>query len=135
MIDLPGMVDRIRGMIEAELQGRALEASNALRNAALRVLRGQRHGRRYRIPFTRRYYTASAPGEPPAARTGAFRLSWFVAPRNFNPGIETTQPQLAKWLQEGTRKMAPRPYREPILRMAWPRVQRIYTRRYLRGGG
>ena len=47
-------------------------------------------GRRYKVPGTYRrqrdpvtgqmkngrYYTASAPGEPPAVRTGIFRLSW-----------------------------------------------------------
>lgn len=51
-----------------------------LREAALlaqreikQTLTGQRSGRTYRVPGTRRQYTASAPGEPPAVRTGRLR--------------------------------------------------------------
>lgn len=134
MSDLGQRLEHLRQIVQAELAWRAQEASQILRNAALRVLRGQRSGRRYRIPGTTRYYTASAPGEPPAVRTGAFRLSWFAIPRGMSPGIETVYPRLARWLQEGTRRMRPRPFREPILRMAWPMVQRVYRRPYLRRG-
>jgi hypothetical protein len=62
--------------VQQEVSSRAYRASNELRNAALYVLRGQRSGRRYKIPFTGKTYQASAPGEPPAVRTGVFRLSW-----------------------------------------------------------
>jgi hypothetical protein len=62
--------------IQQEVASRTYRASNELRNAALFVLRGQRSGRRYRIPGSSVDYTASAPGEAPANRTGLFRLSW-----------------------------------------------------------
>ena len=61
--------------IRSAVQNRTYRASNELRNAALHVLRGKRSGRLYRVPNTKQKYRASAPGEPPAARTGAFRLS------------------------------------------------------------
>ena len=62
--------------VQKEVSQRAYRASNELRNAELYVLRGQRSGKKYRVPGTRRKYTASAPGESPAVRTGVFRLSW-----------------------------------------------------------
>lgn len=127
------LVELIQSRVGQELQARALEASMALRGAGLRVLRGRRSGRRYRIPTTKRYYTASAPGEPPAVRTGVFRLSWQVAPDGIVPGINTRYGKLAGWLEEGTRKMKPRPYVERIKAAAWPQVQRIYRRPYLGG--
>ena len=53
-----------------------MRAVNAIRNAELEVLRGKRSGRVYRKPHTKSHYTASAPGEPPARRTGNLRLNW-----------------------------------------------------------
>ena len=76
--------------LEAEMQARiqqavkdtntqakscAVRASNELRNAALNVLRGQRRGRVYKKPHSKATYTASAPGEPPAVRTGMRRAA------------------------------------------------------------
>lgn len=130
-IDLERRMDELFLVLSAELRGRATEGSMELRNAALKVLRGRRSGRVYRIPGTKRTYRASAPGEPPAVRTGLFRLSWHEAPREGKPAIETLKADLAKWLEEGTRKMESRPYVDPIRAKAWPRIQRIYRRRYL----
>lgn len=128
---LQDLRDTLRFRIEEELRARALEASMALHGASQRVLSGRRSGRRYRIPGTRRYYTASAPGEPPAVRTGIFRLSWQMAPEGIIPGIATRYGKLAGWLEEGTRRMKPRPYVDAVKALAWPKVQRIYRRPYL----
>ena len=84
------IAQRISSDIRMKMEIRSYLAANELRNAAMMVLRGQRSGRRYKVPGTYRrqrdksdgkmkngrYYTASAPGEPPAVRTGVFRLSW-----------------------------------------------------------
>lgn len=121
--------------IRQQLGARSYQASNELRNSALLVLRGQRHGRRYRVPGTKAYYTASAPGEPPAVRTGAFRNSW--QPTALQQGdvyisrIESDIPY-ADWLENGTPggKMAPRPHHERILKDAEPKVVRIYSAPY-----
>lgn len=123
-----------------EMDKRALQASHALRSAALSVLRGQRHGRRYRLPNSRRYYTASAPGEPPAARTGDFRRRWRANPHGHNPAITTTLAWLAVLLEKGSKKrrpdgrqvLEPRPYVEPIKQKAWPKIVDIYRRPYLK---
>lgn len=52
------------------------EAVNAGRKEVIETLRGARHGKRYKVPKTKhKYYTASRPGEPPAAPTGRMRGS------------------------------------------------------------
>lgn len=123
--------------LQAALAQRSWEASHTIRGALLQVLSGHRSGRRYRLPMSTTYYTASAPGEPPATRTGSFRISWQARPEGRVPGVETPQKKLAGWLQEGTegRKargaMKPRPYVDQTKAKAWPVVQRIYRRPYL----
>ena len=62
--------------INQKVRSKAARVNNALRNAELEVLKGQRGGKRYRKPHSKRTYQASSPGEPPARRTGALRLQW-----------------------------------------------------------
>ena len=52
------------------------QAVDAGRNEVIETLRGDRHGERRKVPGTKqKYYTASRPGEPPAAPTGRMRGS------------------------------------------------------------
>lgn len=84
--------------INRKVRSRGTRAVNALRDAELRVLKGQRSGRVYKVPGTggksisastkklaKEYghklrggvlYRASAPGEAPARRTGNLRMHW-----------------------------------------------------------
>ena len=96
-----------------------------------------------------KYYTASAPGEPPAVRTGAFRMSWkrrtYVDGRSGNDrmihGVAESDLKVGKngeyllgeLLENGTSKMAPRPYKQKVIDMAYPKVLRIYKEPYFRG--
>lgn len=111
----------------------AVRAANELRNAAINVLRGQRSGRRYKKPYTKTYYTASAPGEPPAVRTGMLRMSWGMKATgdgkgNYTAGIYTDVPY-AETLENGTPggKIAPRPYKQKIIDTARPKVVQIFS--------
>lgn len=152
-IDLQDVTRELFNEVKVGLQRRTVSMSNELRNSALRVLRGQRTGRRYNVPFTGRMkynrktktatityrkYTASAPGEPPAVRTGALRLSWRMTPNqnkgdgHFNPAIETNIPY-AQALEAGTKRMEPRPYRARIIADAYPAVVRIMRKPFLGG--
>lgn len=128
--------EEILAAIKAQLPSRAYRGANEMRNAALDVLAGQGSGRTYRVPGTSRYYTASAPGEVPAKRTGAFRLSW--KPRSFGGGTTFTSRietdiKYADWLENGTPggQMAPRPHHEKIQKRALPKVVRIYDEPYV----
>lgn len=115
--------------IEAQLPSRCYRAANELRNSAFDILSGQGGGRKYGK------HTASAPGEPPAVKSGAFRASW--QPRTFmfgNSYISRIESGIkyAGWLEEGTPggQMAPRPHHDRIANHAEPAITAIYDAPY-----
>lgn len=124
--------------INRKAVSRGVRAVNVLRNAELEVLKGQRSGRVYRKPFSKATYTASAPGEPPARRTGNLRMHWNgqVKSENSSGGgvtvvaeLESQEPY-AGHLENGTSKMAPRPFVKKIKEKAAPEIKRIYSEPY-----
>lgn len=128
-IDIVGAVKDAVNQVNAELPVRAASAANELRNASLEVLRGQRSGRTYKTPAGGSY-TASAPGESPAVRTGTLRRSWRpvqYGANHQNPAIESNVPYA--WLDKGSPKgmIKPRPYAQKIIDMAKPKVEAIYA--------
>ena len=94
--------------------------------------------------ITYRRYRASAPGEPPANRLGGFREGWQTKTESTGSGdslsvkamiensvrTENGKYLLGEILEDGTGKMAPRPYKEKILADAKPRIIKIYKRPY-----
>ena len=116
-------VDDTVKKVNREAASRGMRAVNAIRNAELEVLRGKRSGRVYRKPHTKSHYTASAPGEPPARRT--------VESSSTGSGLRVTavlesQERYSTYLENGTRRMAPRPFKQPISEKAMPEIERIY---------
>lgn len=171
MDDISGWIERkkqeIRKQIIHQMASRSYRASTELKNASMLVLRGQRSGRRYNVPgtgrvkyykrdskdgkhkagtatITYRKYQASAPGEPPAVRTGAFRLSWmpkvkimmtdskFESASKIESGIRTENGKylLGEILENGTEKMDPRPHHDKIIEKALPKIKKIYKEPY-----
>lgn len=146
----------VTSQIRHKMESRTYRASNELRNSALLVLRGQRSGRRYKVPGTYkrqrdkttgkmrrgRYYTASAPGEPPAVRTGTFRNSWQPDPRysdaygvywariSSDARTDNGRHTLGEVLENGTSRMAPRPHHDRILQHAEKRIVKIFEEPY-----
>lgn len=130
-------VDDAVKKVNREAASRGMRAVNAIRNAELEVLRGKRSGRVYRKPHTKSHYTASAPGEPPARRTGNLRLNWngTVESSSTGSGLRVTavlesQERYSTYLENGTRRMAPRPFKQPISEKAMPEIERIYHEKY-----
>lgn len=124
--------------INRKVVSRGVRAVNAIRNAELEVLKGQRSGRVYRKPYSKATYTASAPGEPPARRTGNLRMHWNgqVKSENSSSGgvaiiaeLES-QESYAGYLENGTSKMAARPFSDKIKEEAMSEIQRIYSEPY-----
>lgn len=124
--------------INRKVASRGVRVVNAIRNAELEVLRGQRSGRVYRKPYSKATYNASAPGEPPARRTGNLRMHWNgrVKRQNVSSGgvaiiaeLESQEPY-AWHLQNGTTKMAPRSFVDKIKEEAMPEIQKIYSEPY-----
>ena len=124
------IADKIVKDIPIQMASRAYRGSNELRNAALKVLSGQRSGRMYGG------HQASAPGEPPAAWSGTFRLAWqprtVAGGTTFISRIENGTPY-AGWLENGTPggQMAPRPHHKRIQNQALPNIIRIYDEPYV----
>lgn len=126
-INIAPLVSNVKSSVDSQLPSRAFRAANALRDASLIVLRGQRGGRSYRTPTGGRY-TASAPGEPPAVRTGALRGQWRPLTTGANnPAIETNVPY-AGYMENGTPggMIAPRPFEQKIVDLAEPKITAIY---------
>lgn len=130
-------VDDTIKKVNREAASRGMRAVNAIRNAELEVLSGKRSGRVYRKPHTKSHYTASAPGEPPARRTGNLRLNWngTVESSSTGSGLRVTavlesQERYSTYLENGTRRMAPRPFKQPISEKAMPEIERIYHEKY-----
>lgn len=61
--------------LRREIGRRVLATGELVRGHIVQHLAGQRNGRLYRVPGTKVWYRASAPGEYPAVRTGAMRQS------------------------------------------------------------
>jgi len=124
--------------INRKVVSRGVRAVNAIRNAELEVLKGQRSGRVYRKPYSKATYTASAPGEPPARRTGNLRMHWNGQVKSENSsggGVAIiaeleSQESYAGILENGTSKMAARPFVEKIKEKAMPEIQKIYSEPY-----
>lgn len=141
--------------INRKVISRGVRAVNAIRNAELEVLKGQRSGRGYKKPgtygraskATREYghklrggqlYRSSAPGEPPARRTGNLRMHWNGQVRSENSsdgGVVVvaeleSQERYAEDLENGTKKIAPRPFVEKIKQEVTPEIQKIYSEPY-----
>lgn len=128
--------------VQKEVSQRTYRASNELRNASLYVLRGKRSGKVYRVPNTGKTYKASAPGEPPAVRTGAFRLSWGTHVHMEKNGthfravaaIESKERAggrlLGEMLENGAGRMKPRPYKQKVIGRALPKIKEIYKKPY-----
>lgn len=129
--------------IKAQMQQRGVSAANELRSSVLHILAGQRSGRRYRVPGTKAHYTASAPGEAPANRTGLLRISYHARSYALDYGniyevhsIADSQYKTKKghiigdMLEQGTRKIKPRPFKRASLSRARPNVLNIYRRQY-----
>ena len=136
-----GMQDSIK----QQMMHRAYTGSQELRTAAVdNVLKNQGGGRRYRVPSTKSYYTASAPGQPPANRTGHFRMSWHpnakigaggsgfsvISEIENNVRVGKKGYLLGELLEDGTSRMAPRPHHDKIKEAALPELMKIYSAPY-----
>lgn len=134
-------VEKTVESVNKQVLSRATRAVNAMRNAELDVLKGQRSGKVYKKPGGGTY-RASAPGEPPARRTGNLRLHWNgnVEVRSssgrgasVNLQLESMETKYNDYMEHGTPggMIAPRPYVDRITEKATPEVVSIYSEPYV----
>lgn len=127
-------VDETVKRLNQEARSRARRAVSVLQNSATRVLAGERHGKEGRVPNTHAKYTMSAPGEPPAARTDNLRRNWrkyvlaeeHISGTRITARIKSDMPY-SEYLEKGTGKMAPRPYKQKVKDGAMPEINEIYS--------
>lgn len=135
--------EQIMESIKSQVISRGYRVSNQIRNAVMRTLKGQGHGRVYRVPGSMgAYYTASAPGEVLAVRTGAYRASWKprteITPSGSGVTVnsicesehEVNGYVLGALLEDGTSKMTPRPHVEKITKQTEKTAMKIYKEPY-----
>lgn len=115
--------------INAAAISRGDRALNVMRNCALEVLGHDGSGRVYKNG-----HVASIPGSPPAPDTGSLRRNWSQQKLigGNGGGVRIilrmrSQMYYAHWLDEGTRKMAPRPFTKPIEQKARPQVATLFS--------
>ena len=125
---IQAQVDETVRQLNIEARSRATRAVNVLQNKAFEVLGQNGRGRRYGR------HTASAPGDPPAPDTGNLRRNWrkFVLASEAPQGVRITariksDMPYAEFLEQGTRNMAPRPYKERVRQAARPEIEGIYS--------
>lgn len=117
----------------------AMEAVVLLTEQKVKTLMSEspRGGRSYRVGKRRkgkgrgRIHKASAPGEPPAVRTGRLITSVRSAIQRKSDGIQGligTNVKYATFLEEGTRLMKPRPVWRRALKELEGDIQRIFSR-------
>lgn len=131
---IQGEINSKKENLNRQVLSRGTRALNQLRNAELEVLSGQRSGKVYRIPFSKATYVASAPGEPPAQRTRNLHLHWNGSVKggsgkDFTLRFESGE-KYSVYLDEGTTKMAPRPFKDRITEKALPSIQSIFNEPY-----
>jgi hypothetical protein len=125
---------------KAEKQ-KLFEAGSVVRTKTLEVLSGQRSGREYRKPGTKKTYIASAPGEPPAVRFGRLRTSVLMKLiKRFGshasyvgiPNRTKSGEKLAYgvMLEFGTYNMAPRPWLSVAFKQSRHEVKKILSSRW-----
>ena len=98
----------------------------------MRVMSGQRSGKEYQVPFTKKKYTASAPGEAPASRTGTSKSAYKYQVKTVAGEAcgELGTPLLYPlFLEKGTSKMKPRPHLRPAFENKKDQIVGILTGR------
>ncbi len=96
--------------VKTEARSRMPRAANQLRNAELRILRGP---------------SPSSPGSPPGVRSGNLRRNWTMFSSDEVFGIQSGM-GYSGYLEEGTRKMAARPYVEKVKTEAMPKIKAVF---------
>lgn len=131
-VNLNNIAAQAVAQIKAELPTRAMQAAQILKNSSQEVLsKTDGGGKTYRKPAGGTYQ-ASAPGSPPAQRTGTLMRSWRpIVYGEYNPGLEGGTPY-AGYLEYGTPggMIAPRPYINKIVELSEPEITAIYNAPY-----
>lgn len=129
--------------IEKQVASRSYLASNYLRTSAITILSKEGTGRVYKKPDSKATYRASAPGHVPSgARSGTFAKSWgthtevsktaknYTVTAGVKSGMMAGGHLLGDLLENGTSRMAARPYKEAVLKGAEGQIKTLFSKPY-----
>lgn len=108
-IDHIALSEAVERAVEVSLKGGAMLIANDVKTS---IARGPKTGRVYRRRSVA--HQASAPGQPPATDTGKLVGSVVSDGVGMAAYVEVRS-IYAKWLEYGTRRMAPRPFLIPAV--------------------
>ncbi len=149
MNEIDVIVNKTVEEIEQKAKQRGYQAANILTNEVKKVLSGQRSGRTYKVNKTEGKskksgvtYTASAPGEAPALRFGTLQKSFkrrtyedkigsnFVIHAITESDLQVNGYLLGDLLENGTKRIAPRPFKQKTIDAALPKIIQIFQKQY-----
>lgn len=111
--------------IKREMARKGAEATNVLRNVEIEVLSKPGSGKKNKALPNR----SSSPGETPAPQSGNLRQDWndetLIEGNRVTSRLKSNA-KYAGWLEDGTKKMAKRPFVNPIKKKAEPEVVKIF---------
>lgn len=116
-----------------ESKQRAVLCANIMRNQILQGMAAPHHGKTRRVPGTSRTYTASAPGEYPAIRTGLLRSSvkyYIATARSGKVTVALGSNVEYGEMLEGARGDGLRPWISKAYYEVRPKLQEVLTRRW-----
>ncbi len=120
--------------LEHTASKRMVEAVNVVRNQTLETLSGSRSGKTTRVPGTKKTYTASAPGQPPAIATSSLFKSVKTSVESEGKtmiGKVGSDVKHARPLEFGTKNMSARPWLRISFEKALPKIKNILSRKWL----
>ena len=131
-IELKRNLNKVIDALDNIAGQRMAEACIHVQNKTKEKLSGKRTGRVYRVPGTKKTYTASAPGEPPAVMTGQLRTSikYRIVGDMKVTGEVGSKLKKAPMLEFGTKKMKPRPFLRPTFQEELPEIKNILSRKW-----
>ena len=158
MNEINVIVNKTVEEIQQKAGQRGYQAANVLTNEVKKVLSGQRSGRTYKVNKTggkskrksRKggiVYTASAPGEPPALRFGTLQKSFkrrtyaeqngkeLIVHAITESDLQVNGYLLGDLLENGTKRIAPRPFKQKTIEAALPKVIQIFQKQYRNSKG
>ena len=121
----------VNQLLDQTAPKRMMEATNEVRNTVLTTLSGNRSGRTYYVPGTRKSYTASSPGQAPATVTSELRQSVKASTEGNGRSVIGKVKATSKHalpLEFGTKNMAARPFMKPSFDKSLDAIRRILTR-------
>ena len=114
-INLISKIEKFNRVIDDHFLEVKKDAAQSWKEGILDLMEEPKSGRKYKRPGKGKgRYTASAPGEAPAIRTGDLYESYEVrASRKSNRVMIGTPLKYGFFLERGTRKFKPRPHIKP----------------------